>query len=123
MTMHAPFGNINGGVLTIKGECSPFVSPNGVPPTSISLAPVTPNPAWHGTPSLHVMYTIAEEGPVTLNIFNTLGDRVRSIVSESQKQGEYQMDIPASDLPEGMYFLRLEAGGETMTRRVVLGGY
>lgn len=122
ITMHAPIGNLNGGVLTIKGDCSPFVSENGAPPTAISLAPIKPNPAFPGTPSLHLMYTLAEEGVVKLGLYNVLGERVRTIVSETQKQGEYQLDVLSSDLPQGMYFLRLETGGETLTRRVVLGG-
>jgi hypothetical protein len=121
MTLHAPYGNLNGGSMTVKGACTPFVSVNGQPPTAISLAPVAPNPAAQGTPSLHVMYTIPDEAPVSLDLFNALGVRVRQVVSESQKQGEYQLDVAADDLPQGVYILRLESGGKLLTRRVVFG--
>ncbi len=121
ITVPAPFGNLNGGTLTLKGACSPFISENGAPPTAISLAPITPNPASLGSSSLRIDYTIPAEGPVTLNLYNGLGVQVRTIVAETQKQGEYWLDIPAGNLPQGIYFFRLESGGESRMRRVILG--
>ncbi|MDP4287460.1 MAG: T9SS type A sorting domain-containing protein [Bacteroidota bacterium] len=121
ISVPAPFGNLGGGTMTLKGACAPFISEHGAPPTAISLAPITPNPATVGTPALQIDYTIPTEGPVTLSLYNALGVQVRTIVSETQKQGEYRIEAPADGLPEGIYFLRLVSGGESRLRRVVLG--
>ena len=118
VTLDAPYGKLSGGgQVVIKGPCSPLVGAGGTP-TSISLAPTTPNPA--STTAL-VDYTVPAEGLVHLELYDALGARVRTLVSDVQKQGEYTLDLVAKDLPQGTYFLRLESGGKVITRQVVLG--
>ncbi len=117
VTLPAPFGTISGGTIVFQGYCSPIIGPN-LKPNAISLAPTTPNPTKSNA---IVIYTIPEESQVTLELFNVLGERVRSVVSEVQKQGEYKLDLAAGDLPEGTYFLRLSSGGKVVSRQVVIG--
>ena len=66
-------------------------------------------------------YTIASEGPVKLDLYTILGEKVRALVEESQKPGEYTLDLSAGDLAAGTYFLRLESSGKVVSRQVVLG--
>jgi hypothetical protein len=117
VTLAAPYGTLSGETLVAKGDCSPLVGVGGTP-TEISLAPTTPNPA---ATSALVDYTVPAEGLVRLELYNTLGARIRTLVEQVQKQGEYRLDLLAGDLPQGTYFLRLESGGKVVSRQVVLG--
>jgi len=44
---------------------------------------------------------------VELNIYNILGQKVATLVSESQQIGNYKYEWDASDFASGVYFCRL----------------
>jgi len=83
----------------------------------ISLAPTVPNPT---ASSALVVYTLPADAQVSLELFNALGEKVRTIVSEVQKQGDYRIQLDATGLPEGSYFLRLASGGQVVSRQITL---
>jgi hypothetical protein len=47
------------------------------------------------------------------------GVRVKRLLNELRKPGTYEMEIDLSDLPAGMYFVRLHLGNEVITRKLV----
>ena len=62
---------------------------------------------------------------VHLDVFNLLGQRVRSLVNEALPPGHYRTTFDARDdagreLPTGLYFYRLETGKESQTRKMML---
>ena len=116
VTVCPPYGSLEGGTIIIKGACSPIVS-SDTHPSIISMEPATPNPA--GT-STSLRYTIPTESVVQISLYNVLGVRVRTLVAESEPQGEYTLNIPLGDLTGGTYFVRLESAGKTITRSVIL---
>ena len=113
----APYGHLEGGTIVIKGTCSPIVTTGGGLPTAISLMPPSPNPA---ADRALLDYTVPEDGPVTLSVYNTLGEHVMTVVSEVQKQGEYRLSVDVTNLPEGTYFLRLQSGGNICSQHMIL---
>jgi hypothetical protein len=86
-----------------------------------------PNPF---NPSTMIMYSIAgvvgkdgaKSGPVdvSLEIYNTLGERVARLVNEKQMPGNYSVWFNAKELPSGVYFYRLQAGNFVATKKMVL---
>ena len=76
-----------------------------------------PNPF---NPSTNFTYQIPVEGHVTLSIYNVLGQRVAVLVNEIQAAGKYQVTFKAAPLASGTYLYRLESGGQTMTRSMML---
>lgn len=67
----------------------------------------------------------ASEGPVGLEIFDTLGRKVHSSETLASQDGWMQMDWTGMDnagesVPSGIYFLRVRSGGMTETVRGVL---
>ena len=56
-------------------------------PAHSGLAPNYPNPFNSGT---RLVYRLADPGPVRLEVFNVLGQRVRTLVDEFRKAGSYQ---------------------------------
>ncbi len=116
VTLPSPSGTLNGVSIILKGVCTPEIT-NGVLPTIVSLSPTVPNPTAN---SASVTYTIPEEGMVMLELYDALGVRVRTLVSEVEKQGEYHLQLDSHGLSEGTYFLRLASAGKVVSRRVIL---
>ncbi len=65
-----------------------------------------PNPA---NPSTVIRYDLPAEAEVILTLHNLLGQKVRELVSMTQKAGRYEHTLDGSDLPSGVYFYRITA--------------
>ncbi len=66
-----------------------------------------PNPF---NPVTTISYTIPATLPVTLEVYNTLGEQVATLVNEKQHIGTHSVTFDAADLPSGIYMYKLQAG-------------
>jgi len=57
---------------------------------------------------------------VTLKVFDILGREVATLVNEPKNPGIYEVTWDASNMPSGMYFYRMKAGGTMETRKLVM---
>jgi flagellar hook assembly protein FlgD len=60
-----------------------------------------------------------------LNIYNILGQKVKTLVDEPKKAGSYQVvwdgtDDAAEDVSSGIYFYGLQVGDYIETRKMIL---
>lgn len=77
-----------------------------------------PNPF---NPSTTISYQLALDSQVDLSIYNLLGQRVSTLVSQKQPAGTYNVEWNASDLPSGVYFYQLQTGsGFVQSKKLVL---
>jgi hypothetical protein len=98
--------------------CSPTSAENGPEvPGSYQLDQNYPNPF---NPATQIRYTIPESGLVKLEIMNTLGQKVATLVNERKNAGNYMIRFDASNLASGIYFYTLTAGDFTQTRKMLL---
>ncbi len=109
------------GVLTGVEDQDPA---GGVLPTGFSLLPSYPNPF---NPETVITYRIGldQPAPVSLRIYNLLGQQVRTLSEGVQAAGQYQAvwdgrDDAGRALSSGIYFIRLQVGHEGQTRKLVL---
>ena len=86
-------------------------------PQSFHLFQNYPNPF---NPSTTIKYDLPKEGFVSLKIFNILGKKVRTLVSENESAGTYNISFNASDLPSGIYFDRLSSGNFAQVKKLLL---
>ncbi len=65
-----------------------------------------------------VEYTLAQPGEVSLAIFSVLGRRVANLGSAVHEAGVHRATVPLEHMAHGIYFVRMNAGGKTYTRRM-----
>jgi Arylsulfotransferase (ASST)/Secretion system C-terminal sorting domain/Cep192 domain 4 len=76
-----------------------------------------PNPF---NPSTNISYQIPKSGYVSLILYNTLGQKVKTLVNEFQNNGSYSLKFDATDLPSGIYFYRLKVNRFSSVKKLVL---
>jgi hypothetical protein len=95
---------------------------SGPQSSGAQLLPNYPNP-FNAQTSIN--YILPEEAKVRLFIYNIHGQRIRTLVDNAQAPGRYSLhwngqDDFNRDAGSGVYIIRLEAGTQKLTRRVIL---
>ena len=76
-----------------------------------------PNPF---NPSTTISYTLSESGAVNIGVYNLMGQRIATLVDEYKSAGIYNISWNAKGASSGMYYYRLEANGNAITRKMTL---
>ena len=72
-----------------------------------------------------IEFVLLKQSHVRLQIFNLLGQKVRSLIERSVAAGEHKTSWDGTDevggtLPAGIYFCRLQVGAEVLMQRLVM---
>jgi hypothetical protein len=91
-------------------------------PTSIEITQNYPNPF---NPVTSIEYSLPVRSPVTIEIFNMLGQKVRTLVNDTKSAGSYRIEWNASDdsgkpVSTGVYLYRFSAGDVVRTKKMLL---
>jgi len=86
-------------------------------PSNYKLAQNYPNPF---NPTTNIRYTLPTSQHVTLQVYNTLGQLVATLVNKDEAAGEYSVTFNADKLPSGLYIYRLKAENYTETKKMML---
>jgi hypothetical protein len=63
-------------------------------------------------------FGIVDFQSIGLKIFDLYGREVRTVMDEAKSPGECTVRIDVSDLPEGVYLVRLQAGNEMIVTKI-----
>jgi hypothetical protein len=88
--------------------------------SSFSLAQNYPNPFGGASPLTTIAYSLKKSSHVNLAIFDVTGREVQRLVNEDLTPGNYKTAFTAGQLPSGVYEYRLNAGGVTEARTMLL---
>jgi len=86
-------------------------------PSKMALSQNYPNPF---NPTTNIKYSVPQSGFVTLKVYNILGQEVATLLQKQQRAGNYIATFDASKLASGVYLYRLEIGGTSITKKLVL---
>ena len=86
-------------------------------PKEYKLEQNYPNPF---NPSTTIEFALPTPGFVTLSIFNILGEKVATLISEELTSGSYKYHWDARRLTSGVYLYKLEAGNNILVRKMIL---
>jgi flagellar hook assembly protein FlgD len=86
-------------------------------PGTFSLSQNYPNPF---NPSTKISFFIPKEAFVKLEIYNSTGEKVSTLVSENLTAGNYKYEWNAKSLPSGIYFYKMTADNFVQTRKMIL---
>jgi hypothetical protein len=81
-----------------------------------------PNPF---NPATTIRYDVPSRGRVVVSVYDTKGERVATLVDENRDAGSYPVrwdgvDARGTRVGSGVYFVRLQFGAETRSRKIVL---
>jgi len=86
-------------------------------PSEYALDQNYPNPF---NPSTTIQYSLKESGNVDLSVYNTLGQKVLSLVNEHQNVGSRSVKFDASHLASGIYIYRIKANNFMASKKLLL---
>jgi hypothetical protein len=86
-------------------------------PTEWTLAQNFPNPF---NPSTVIVFGLPQETNVRLEVFNTLGEVVTTLVDERMSAGYHTVRFDATGGPSGIYFYRLQTPEKSYVKRMLL---
>ena len=74
-------------------------------PSVFTLSQNYPNPF---NPRTEISFSLSENSYVTMSVFNTLGQKLATLVDEKREAGRYRITWDGTNFPSGVYFYRLE---------------
>jgi len=111
-------GNFNGGQIAVRFQAQDVA----VKPLQFALHPNAPNPFNAQT---LIRFDLPTDQGVRLEVFNALGQMVRTLVDERVEAGVHQIHWDSRDdrgvaVGSGPYIYRLTAGSRVQTQRMLL---
>lgn len=85
--------------------------------TEFELKQNFPNPF---NASTTVEFTLPTTERVQIDLFDLLGNRLRTLLDEERPAGSHSIVVRLEDLPTGFYFYQLQAGAFREMRRMTL---
>jgi len=111
-------GTLNSGWIEHLRAMTAFVSDEDQRiPRTPRLMQNYPNPF---NPRTNIGLMITDYGLVTLRVFDLRGREVSTLVEEKLAPGSYTAEWDAQGLAGGVYISRLETGGRSFTRKMLL---
>jgi hypothetical protein len=105
------------GIMGLKDFVTEVEDITETLPTVYSLNQNYPNPF---NPATMINFSIPKEEFVTLNVYNSIGQKVATLVNESKSAGTYQVDFNAANLSSGIYLYKITAGNFIETKKMIL---
>jgi hypothetical protein len=90
---------------------------NSRKPFRLQLHQNYPNPF---NPTTSIEYSLEQKSYVQIDVFNVLGQHVRTLVKEQETAGVHSVSFDAGTLSSGVYFYRLAAGGWRELKKMIL---
>ena len=80
---------------------------------------IYPNPFNEST---NIRYFLEKPSKLQVEIYNVIGEKVKSLLNEKQGAGDYQIEINASDVGNttGLYYLKFKVDEEVVIKKIMM---
>jgi photosystem II stability/assembly factor-like uncharacterized protein len=110
-------GTDNGIWKRALEELTPVENQTNLIPEHYFLSQNYPNPF---NPATVINYQIPRYGLVTLKVYDILGREIKTLVNGFKPQGNYSVNFNAGSLSSGVYFYKLNFGGYSSIKKMIL---
>ena len=86
-------------------------------PDIFTLEQNHPNPF---NPATSIRYSLPADADISLKVFDVQGREAAVLFEGIQKAGQHHLEFDASHLSSGIYFYRLNTGGVSVTKKMIL---
>ncbi len=104
------------GDFEINDMVTAIDRPDDVQPSVISAFTSYPNPFTDATT---LEFTLAQAAPVTIEVFNLLGERVKGLANTTLAAGTHHLRWSPDNQPSGVYLVRIQSGSHIETRKLI----
>ncbi|UCE08116.1 MAG: cytochrome c3 family protein, partial [bacterium] len=98
-------GNLGEASAVVNATVTSVTGKDNTLPTEFTLSQNYPNPF---NPITKIDFSVKKAGHVTLVVYNTLGQRVATLVEKEMSAGNYVVNFSGIGLSSGEYFYRIE---------------
>lgn len=85
--------------------------------STFTLAQNYPNPASFST---MINYSVPSNARVRITLYDATGRLVKVVEDAQRKAGNYSVMVDASRMKSGLYYYKIEADGQTMTKKMAI---
>jgi len=122
LTINSDDPNALVNTIPVYGTGQPVANEDPVITAVTSLKGCYPNPF---NPETTIRFSVKDKTPVELNIYNILGQKVRTLINKPLEAGEHTVvwngtDNRGHSVASGIYFYRMKAGNYTETKKMIL---
>ena len=64
--------------------------------------------------------TLSSADRVSIFLYDLAGNKIRTLVDETQNKGEHSFQADLSLLPKGLYLVRMQAGNLSVIKKLVI---
>ena len=112
-----PPGELRGQIRPDGGVSTAVEHVDDQVPEVFTLSQNYPNPF---NPVTTIEFSLTQSTRAVLTVYNVLGQAVATLVDGPMAVGQYRVPFDASGLSTGVYYYRIEAGGQVRTQKMVL---
>jgi hypothetical protein len=105
------------GALEVNSQTAVEDEDNRLMPKNFEVAQNFPNPF---NPTTTIIFSLPEKTRVRLDVLNMLGQNVATLVNNDMSAGKHEIIWDAGEAPSGVYFYRISAQSESITRKMLL---
>ncbi|MBM2814546.1 MAG: Choice-of-anchor protein [Ignavibacteria bacterium] len=106
-----------GARIIVSDFCGKYLRLVTFGKTHFSLSQPNPNPI---DANFEVNFGIGFECNTKLEVYDSFGNKVATLVDEVLKSADYNYSFSANSMPSGVYFLRMTAGVNTFVQKMVV---
>ncbi len=93
------------------------IAGDGISKKQFKLHEAYPNPF---NPNTMIKFSLPDQGQVRLEVFNSIGQKVVTLINRNMNAGEHEVEFNAKNLSSGVYYYRLDAGEFMDVKKFIL---